>query len=740
MNVAFDLKRSQTQSLLRRLRTVLGRGRSTIRKTPTILQMEALECGAACLAMVLAFYGLWIPLEQLRVACGVSRDGSKAANVLKAARHFGLVAKGFRKEPATLHELPMPSIIHWNFNHFVVLEGLDRGRAYINDPAVGRRQIDVAEFDAAFTGVVLAMVPAAEFKKAGSKPKASRILLRELSGSKQAVALLIAISLALVVPGIAIPAFSKVFVDDILIQHANRWLIPLLIGMAVAAIARAIVTACQQSLLLRLETKLTVTMVGRFLWHVLALPMEFFTQRHAGDIANRIALNEQIARLLSEGLATHALNLVSLVFFAAVMVLYDPLLAAIGVGMSLMNVLAVKLIAQRRQDLSASLTLEHGKLLGSTIGAIRTIETIKASGLEDDSFAYWAGIQAKALNAEQDLGFYSAMLEMFPTLFSGLTMAAILGVGGLRVIEGALTLGGLVAFQSLMASFSGPITSLVQLAGSVQTINGGLARLEDVYNYPVNSSFRPQRPPGDMPPKLFGRLELKGVQFGYSAMEPPLIDGLSLALEPGMRIALVGRSGSGKSTVGRLVCGLCTPWAGEVRFDGWLLSDIPEQIFANSVAYVDQDIFLFEGTLRENLALWDASVSDIDISQALKDASIHDDVATRPGNYDCYVSEGGTNFSGGQRQRIEIARALVGNPSLIVFDEATGALDPVVEKEIDDNLRRRGCACIIIAHRLSTIRDCDEIIVLEQGKVAERGRHEELLGMRGAYARLISQE
>ena len=318
--------------------------------------MEALECGAACLAMILAFYGLWIPLEQLRVACGVSRDGSKAANVLKAARRFGLVAKGFRKEPATLHDLPMPCIIHWNFNHFVVLEGFDRGRVYINDPAVGRRQIDMAEFDAAFTGVVLAMVPTAEFKKAGSKPKASRILLRELSGSKQAVALLITISLALVVPGIVIPAFSKIFVDDILIQHANRWFIPLLIGMAVAAIARALVTACQQSLLLRLETKLTVTMISRFLWHVLALPMEFFTQRHAGDIANRIAINEQIARLLSEGLATNTLNLVSLVFFAAVMALYDPLLAAIGVGMSLTNVLVVKLIAQRRQDISASLT------------------------------------------------------------------------------------------------------------------------------------------------------------------------------------------------------------------------------------------------------------------------------------------------------------------------------------------------------------------------------------------------
>jgi NHLM bacteriocin system ABC transporter peptidase/ATP-binding protein len=740
MSTSLDLDRPQPQTFVRRLGAAFGIRRSTFRRTPTVLQMEALECGAASLAMILASYGLWIPLEQLRVACGVSRDGSKAGNILKAARRFGFAAKGFRKEPATLHELPMPCIIHWNFNHFVVLEGFHRGRAHINDPGVGRREIDMAAFDAAFTGVVLAMAPTADFKKEGSKPKPSRILGRDLSGSKQAVALLVAISLALVVPGIVIPAFSRIFVDDILIRNANSWLVPLLIGMAVAAIARALITACQQSLLLRLETKLTVTMISRFLWHVLALPMEFFAQRHAGDIANRIAINDQVARLLSEGLATNALSLVSLVFFAAAMALYDPLLAAIGIGLSLMNVLAVKLISQRREDLSASLTLERGKLLGNTIGAIRTIETLKASGLEDDSFAYWAGVQAKALNAEQDLGFYSALLEIFPTFFAGLSMAAILGFGGLRVIEGALTLGGLVAFQSLMASFSGPITSLVQLAGSFQTIAGGLARLDDVYNYPAQASHGSQASPGDIPPKLVGRIELKDVQFGYSTMEPPLIDGLSLALEPGMRIALVGGSGSGKSTVGRLVCGLCTPWAGEIRFDDRLPSEIPPQIFASSVAYVDQDIFLFDGTVRENLTLWDATISDIDISQALKDALIHDDITTRPGNYDCHVSEGGSNFSGGQRQRIEIARALVGNPSLIVLDEATGALDPVVEKEIDDNLRRRGCTCIIIAHRLSTIRDCDEIILLHQGKVAERGKHEELLARGGAYARLMSQE
>jgi NHLM bacteriocin system ABC transporter peptidase/ATP-binding protein len=513
---------------------------------------------------------------------------------------------------------------------------------------------------------------------------------------------------------------------------------PLLVGMAATALIRTILTLLQQSLLLRLQTKLSVVMISRFLWRVMALPIEFFTQRHAGDIAARVGANDQIARLLAGGIAANALSLTSVVFFAFAMIVYDHWLAAVCIGLSLLNVLTLRLSMRRREDLSRGLSLERGKLLGAVVSIVRSIETIKASGLEDEAFGQWAGIQAKVLNAERDLASSSIILDMIPTLIAGLTMTAILILGGLRVIEGSLTLGSLVAFQALMASFSEPVATLVNQAGSFQLIKGALDRLEDVYNYPLGDPPRVSDQP--FPARLAGRIEFRDVQFGYSLLEPPLISDLSITVNPGSRVALVGASGSGKSTIGRLVCGLYKPWAGEILIDGTRLQDVPPDILASSIAYVDQDIFLFEGTIRDNLTLWDRTTPDIDLSRALKDGEIQDDIAIRAGNYDSYVNEGGTNFSGGQRQRIEIARALVGRPSIVVLDEATAALDPVTEKAIDDNLRRCGCTCIIIAHRLSTIRDCDEIVVLRQGKVAERGTHESLLALNGEYARLVAQE
>jgi NHLM bacteriocin system ABC transporter peptidase/ATP-binding protein len=691
--------------------------------------------------MILAYHGRRVSLEELRVACGVSRDGSKASNLVKAARRYGLSAKGFRREVEELAELPLPSIIHWNFNHYVVFEGFGRDCAYLNDPAEGRRVIPLAEFSECFTGVVLAFERGEEFAAGGAAPSLFGALARYLRNTQAGILYLLIASVALFVPGIAVPAFSRIFVDDILVGQFRDWLAPLLLGMGATALLRAALVWLQQRCLIRVEQRLAVGLGARLLWHIMRLPPKFFDQRYAADVADRVAASERVARLLSGQLATNLLGVTSLVFYAAVMVAYDPLLTFIGVGIGMLNFVALKVIARRRGDLNRALLIDHGKLLGTTVDIIRSIESLKTSGLEQSAFARWAGYHAKMLGAQQKLAVYGTLSSLLPTLLGALTAAAVLGVGGMEIIGGKMTVGTLVAFQSLMASFTAPIGKLVELAGNLQQVKADLERTDDVMRYPLDPRYAER---GDViaadRARLAGAVELRNISFGFSPFEAPLIEDFSLSVAPGMSVAIDGASGSGKSTLGRLICGLYRPWSGEVLFDGAPADTIPRDLLAASMAYVDQDIFLFEGTVRHNLTLWDTSVPEESVVRALKDAAVHEEIATRAGRYDCPVHEGGANFSGGQRQRLEIARALLGDPTLLVLDEATAALDPVTEKAIDDNLRRRGCTAIIIAHRLSTIRDCDEIIVLDRGKVAARGRHEELLAAGGVYRDLIEAE
>jgi NHLM bacteriocin system ABC transporter peptidase/ATP-binding protein len=712
-------------------------------RAPTVLQMEAVECGAAALAMVLAHFGRWVPLEELRIACGVSRDGSKASNIVKAARQYGLEAKGFKKEPEALRQLRPPMILHWNFNHFVVLEGFRKGMVHLNDPAAGPRVVTEEELDQAFTGVVLTFEPGPGFQREGEPPRLIPALRKRLAGSGMAIAFVLLAGLALVLPGLTVPVFSKVFVDSILLESRRDWLPPLLLGMSLTALMIGALTWLQQSHLLRLETRLAVGGSSRFLWHVLRLPTEFFSQRFAGDISSRVGINDRVAQLLSRDLATNVLGSLMIVFFAAVLWWYDPVLTLVGIAVASLNVLALQLVSRKRVNGNRRLLQDQGKLMGTAIGGLQTIETLKATGGESDLFTRWAGYQAKVVNGRQELERYTQILDAVPPLLVAVNTALILGIGGIRVMNGDLTLGGLVAFQVLMASFIAPINRLVNLGGRLQTVEGDMNRLDDVLRYRIDpgAAAGPGEPIAEgAPVKLDGRLELRGVTFGYSRLDPPLIEGLDLVLKPGSRVALVGGSGSGKSTISRLVTGLYQPWSGEILFDGRPRLEIPAGVIVNSLAAVDQSVFLFEGTVRENLTLWDATVPLPEVVAAAKDARIHEDVAARPGGYESPVEEGGANWSGGQRQRLEIARALVGRPSILVLDEATSALDPATEKLIDESLRRRGCTCLIVAHRLSTIRDADEIIVLERGKVVERGTHEELKGAEGPYARLIGAE
>ncbi len=718
----------------------LSRRRGGRRAVPTILQMEATECGAACLAMILAHYGRWVPLEELRVRCGVSRDGSKAVSMLRAARELGFKARGFRRDPGRLFDLPFPMIVFWNFNHFIVLEGIRRGSAYINDPAEGPRRISMQEFDEGFTGVCLVFEPTPQFRRGGARPNLLRGLFARLGRARSPLLFVILVTLALLVPGLAVPTFSKVFVDEVLIGRSETLVEPLLIGLGIVTVLQGLLTWFQQHCLARMETKLSLVATSHFFWHVMTLPMAFFSQRFAGDIANRVASNDNVARIVSGELATNTVNMLTMAAYAGVMLAYDVTLALVVFTMAVANLLALRLVSRARENASRRLLKEQGKVAGASVSGLSMIETLKANGTEGDLFSRLAGMHTNVVAAQQDLGRLTNLLNVVPPLLTALTTVVILGLGGLRLLEGALTVGGLVAFQSLARSFSQPIEGLIQFGANLQTVKADIARLDDVLNYTpdqrivrgMNRTDDTERPRGP------GFVTLDNVTFGYNRQEGPLIENFSLEINPGQRVALVGGSGSGKSTVGKLVCGLLKPWSGNVLIDDDRLQDLSPTHIAEIVSYVDQEIILFEGSVRDNITLWNSTIDSHQVAQALRDAAILNDIMTRPNKYDAKIEEGGRNLSGGQRQRLEIARALASDPRIIVFDEATAALDPATEMEIDNNLRQRGCTCLIIAHRLSTIRDADRIVVLDGGRVVQEGRHDELIKADGLYRTLIT--
>ena len=709
-------------------------------KTPTVLQMEAVECGAAALAILMGYYGKVVSLEELRETCGVTRDGSKASNVVKAARTYGFTAQGHRKEPGELKAFKLPVIVFWNFNHFLVLEGFKKGLVYINDPAGGPRTISADEFDQSFTGIVLAIEPGPDFMPGGNVPSLLAALKSRLPLSEPALAYLILAGLALVIPGLVLPVFSKIFIDEYLIGHMDSWVKPLLIGMTVTMLVRGALTWLQSYYLTRVHAKLALSTSSRFFWHVLRLPVAFYSQRSAGDISSRVAINNRVANLLTGDLATTALNVVMVVFYAALMFSYDVTLTLVGIVIAAFNVVFLRFVSKKRKDTNQKLAIDGGKLMGASMNGLQMMESIKASGMESDFFTKWSGQQTKVMNGEQTMGSVGVMLGAVPPLLTALTTILILSLGGMRVMDGYLTMGMLVAFQSLMASFIGPVNELVSMSTKLQEIQGDMNRLDDVLKYPCDRQVEAAAANGAATiavPRLEGHIELRNITFGYSKLEAPLIENFNLIIRPGERVALVGASGCGKSTVSKLVMGLVEPWSGEILFDGMLRTSLPRLTLINSIAMVSQEIALFEGSIRDNLTMWDSTIPEKQFVQASKDASIHGAIAARQGGHDSKVQEGGGNFSGGQKQRIEIARALAINPRILVLDEATSALDPITEMEVDDNLRRRGCTCLIVAHRLSAIRDCDEIIVLDKGKVVQRGSHDEMRTGEGLYATLM---
>ncbi len=713
--------------------------RGKVARVPVVMQLEALECGAACLTMILAYYDKWVPLEQVRYDCGVSRDGSNARNVLRAARSYGLNASGYRFEPEELRSSgTFPCIIHWNFNHFVVLDGFRGNKAVLNDPAKGTYEVPMKIFDESFTGVCILFEPSESFEP-GGKPRSMMSYARKtLRGTGAVFAFMVLTTLIGSLIGIINPAFTRIFLDRLLTHETPQWLTGFLIALAGLSGVQLVLAWMQAVYARKLQGKMDIVGTSSFMWRVLRLPMEFFSQRMAGDIQSRQSSNAGIASSMIDTFAPLVLNAIMMVFYLVVMLRYSVPLTLLGLTSVFINFLLSCMISKKRINITRVQMRDAGKLSGTTVAGIEMIETIKASGAENGFFEKWAGYQAAVNTQKARYQRLNQVLGLLPSMVSTLCSTVVLMTGVYLTMSGTFTVGMIMAFQGFLSSFTAPAMSLISAGQTLQEMRTEMERVEDVMSYPMDVQPDSTADAPEEYDKLTGSLKMKNVTFGYSHLAQPLIEDFNLTLNAGSSVAFVGASGCGKSTLSKLISGLYRPWSGEILFDGKPIGQIDRSVFTGSLAVVDQDIILFEDTIANNIKMWDDSIEDFEMIMAARDAHLHEDIMQREGGYQYRITEGGKDFSGGQRQRMEIARVLAQDPTIIILDEATSALDAKTEFEVVQSIKDRGITCIVVAHRLSTIRDCDEIIVMDNGKVLERGTHEQLMARNGAYTQLIT--
>ena len=710
-------------------------------KVPLIMQMEYVECGAASLAMILAYYGKYVPLEQVRRDCGISRDGSKASNLMTAAENYGLVAEGYRWSlESVMTKAHIPCIIHWNMAHFVVLRGFGKNKAYLNDPGLGEITVSMEEFNRSFTGIVLEFRPGENFVRDGKMPTVGGYLRSKAAQYRSGLVFLALDALAVALIGLMTPVYQRIF-TDVMLNSKQEWEKQFFLTLLLLGVLELVSDMLRETHIYRIQGNMAMRSNTGFFRHLLNLPTEFYQQRAVGDLISRLTMNSTIAELLVRKITPVAIQLVMVLIYFGALFSLSPVAAFLGAFALAGNILTTWFLARFTLQSQQRRMNSQMRMDAAMISGIDMIETIKSSGVANGYFSRWAGQQADVNAGRTRENSITVWLTGLATFMLDLTNALVLSVAAWSIIHGYTTVGLILVLQTLIQKLTAPAQDLSQVSKNTRELATSIQKVEDVMNYAEDEAF-PVRtlPEGDKIQPLDGGIAFEHVTFGYSRVAPPLLDDFSFAVQPGQRIAVVGASGSGKSTVAKLLTGTVLPWSGEVLFDGRMRASIPKTQFTDAVAIVSQESTLFEDTVSNNIRMWDTKLSSTAVVQAAREACIHDDILMLPGGYDYVVRSGGRNFSGGQCQRITIARALARNPKVLILDEATSALDAKTEHVIMENIKARKLTAVIVAHRLSTVRDCDSILVLDNGKIAEQGTHDELMKLRGKYYTLVSSQ
>lgn len=715
------------------------------RRTPTFFQMEMVECGAASLGIILSYYKRFIPIDELRIDCGISRDGCQADNIITAAAKHGLDAEGYEIAVDDFEEDDLPFIVFWRYNHFIVVEDFNSQSVYVNDPALGHRKIPIEQFKNEYSGVAIILKPTKDFSKKGQAKHSLTQIYSYLKNEPVAIAYLFLIGVLFSLLGLISPIFGKMFVDYYLVDFTQSILNLIVIGLSVTLLLTLVLSYIQNHYLIRFQNKLTIAHSDYFLQHIIKLPLDFFAQRYVGDIAFRMQVIRPTIAYITSSIIQASTQCSLIVIYLCFLLYLNWQIAIIVIAISTINVFALSLIVSTKKEKSMQLTVDLAQFYSTSYSSFKIMHSIKASGAEQEAFRKMAGSQAKVANSVHELDEKSTIISIIPSILNMIASAIILIYGAIQIINGTMSVGTLIAIQVITVGFMSPIIFLIQIASQLQDMSGNLAKLDDVYGHKIDpqvdlSYFTSSgRLSLESKPKLSGHIEVRHLSFGFNTIAKPILDDINLTIYPGEHVAFVGLSGSGKSTLTRLIANLYTPWSGDILIDGKRLSEINRLILANSLAVVEQDVILLNGTLRDNFSIWeDLTVSDKAIILAGKDACIHDEISSRENGYDTNVDDNGINFSGGEKQRIDIARALLLEPNILILDEATSELDPIVENTIYDNIKKRGCTTIIVAHRLNTVRNADRIFVFDQGKIVQVGTHDELFSQPGIYERLMS--